>query len=385
VLRHFIIACAALASLVLIAPAALAASESATMTAGKPAGAEPTPTATAQKPAATNAGIQPAAAASKTSADKAAATPPADRLTLAVALDPPAARVFPGEPLTVRITLHNATPGPLMVPDWDHFDPMIDVEVRISGYPEAGASADAAAPPVWTGVPFQKSDFRELPPGDTVITRTVTPLLPGKVHLAITVTGPSDTYAAPGTGRPVVLENAWIGHLAAALAVDAEASESPAATARYADVRARLADPAIAGDEKGRLLASIGDEKHYYAAQFLRSQCEALTPGTLRDSCLFQLLGLAKFGTAYDAVPLLLVTMSRSQADQQLRTAILDWTTEMLLQKGHQSIADQATYEWPEVLQKEARDEIVRLKSDRNPYLAARARDALLKLDAQKK
>ena len=191
----------------------------------------------------------------------------ADRITISVACDQPKAPVRAGEPLAIRITLRSAAPKPLMVPNWDHFAEEMDVRVSIAGYPgEHGNEAAAAAAP-WQGVPFQRGDFRELPPGETAVVRTVTPRLPGKARIAVAFESPSDTYLALTDGKPVRLENAWTGRITAAIDVDVPPQMSAEMKKRYDETRERLADPLVPGEQRGRLLAIVADEKHYFAAK----------------------------------------------------------------------------------------------------------------------
>jgi len=61
---------------------------------------------------------------------------PPDPLSVSVARDQPDAPVYAGEPVALRITLHNAAPGPMMLPDWEHF-PVIGLGAKITDYPGA--------------------------------------------------------------------------------------------------------------------------------------------------------------------------------------------------------------------------------------------------------
>jgi len=377
VLRTRVLGCVLLGSLAIFAGAGAAVAE-------KP-GPQPviveTPTGDARPAAAaTPAVAAPARPATDTA--RPAADSQAGRLTVAAALDSPTAPVHPGEPLAIRITLHNAISGPLMVPDWDHVPGLIDVRAEITGYPASSSPGGETVGPSSDGAAPQKGDLRELPPGDTVVLRTLTPMLPGRVHVIVGVNVPPDGRAAATEVKPIRPENVWTGQLSASVVVDAAAEESPAIRSRYEDCRARLADPQAPAEQKVRLLAQVADEKHYWAADFIRDQCDALPQGPLRDAAFGQLLRLAKVGTAYESIPLLVDSMTSPRLDPQVRAAILDWTVESLIQKGRLTIAGQAAYQWPEVLQKEARDEIVRLRNDRNADLAALARDALLRLNS---
>jgi hypothetical protein len=305
--------------------------------------------------------------------------PKADAVTLSVSRETPDAPVYAGEPLALRITLRNPTAGPLMVPNWEHFADQVSVQVAVTGYP--GESGNAGQPPAtWDGGPFQKGDFRALAPGETVITRDPVPLLPGKARITVGFHGPSDTYLSLTDGKKVRLQNAWTGHLYATLTLDVSADISPQMKQRYDDVRRQLADPLVPGEQKGRLLALVAEEKHYWAVRFLQEAAAGLPPGPMRDAAVLQLLKLAKLGTAYEAIPLLLASITDVNANQQMRLAILEWAVASLEEKGRMAIADQAAYTWPDALQKQARASIEAATKDRNPYFAARARDLLRRL-----
>jgi len=306
-------------------------------------------------------------------------TPAPDRVMISVARNQPDAPVRAGEPLAIRITLRNAAPKPLMVPDWDHFAEEMDVRVSIAGYPgEHGNEAAAAAAP-WQGVPFQRGDFRELPPGETAVVRTVTPRLPGKARIAVAFESPSDTYLALTDGKPVRLENAWTGRITAAIDVDVPPEMSAEMKKRYDETRERLADPLVPAEQRGRLLAIVADEKHYFAARFVLEMSRSLPAGAMHDAALWQLAKLAKTGAGYEGIPALLDAMTDASVEQTLRVALLEWAALSLAQKGRLPIADQALYVWPDDLLKRARDQMKRLTEDSNPYFAAKAKELLRK------
>jgi len=311
-------------------------------------------------------------------AQEAPARPP---LEVSAAREAPDAAAYVGEALALRIVLRNNTPAPLMVPNWDHFAGTVQAGVRITGYPGEHGEAEEAAGP-WEGGPFQKSDFRALPPGETVVSRAVTPMLPGKALVTVGVHGPTDEWRSLADGKAYRLENGWTGHIYATLTADVLPTESPATKARCEEVRKRLADPLVPAEQKGRLLAIVGEEKHYFAARFLRETADALPSGPMKDAAIWQLVKLAKVGTAYESFPRLLEWMVQDKTDQDIRVAIMEWAAESLGARGRVRVADQAWYIWPEPLQKQAREDIERLTRDRNPYFAARARETLEHLDS---
>jgi hypothetical protein len=309
-----------------------------------------------------------------------AATP--ERLTLAVARESPGAPVYAGEPAALRIVLRNNTAGPLMLPDWEHF-PVVNVSVLIAGYPGASGKGERAVHG-WEPAALQKSDFRELPAGETTVARTFTALLPGQASVEVRVTVPAaaDAYRSLADGKTVRVENAWTGDIAANLTVDVPAAISPSMKARYDRYRERLADPLVPAEQKGRLLVGVAGEKHYFAARLLRETAEGLKPGPMRDAATGCLLGLAKFGSGYEAIPLLVQAMNDPNVAQPTREDLLAWAADAILAKGVVAVNEQAWYVWPEALLKSARQAIEQMTKDRNPYLGQRAKDALRRIDA---
>jgi hypothetical protein len=323
----------------------------------------------------------PSAAPSEAKPGPASAAPEEDnRLEISAALDPPQAAVRVGEPVNLRITLKNKTSAPLMVPDWEQFAGVVTVDANITDYP--GASGRWGFFAIGESDVFQKGDFRPLPPGETVINRTLTLMLPGKAGIGVIFQNQADTYKSLTDGKTQQIKNAWTGRASADLQVEAPAAMSAEMIKRYADIREQLADKIVPAEQKGRLLAQVAEEKHYFAARFLREVAETQPPGPLRDAAVWQLVKLMKVGTAYEAIPMLLGYMAVAKNDLAIRVAILDWAAEALAQEGRLSIANQAKYTWPDALRKDARDKIKGLTEDRNPYLGARAKEALKRLEA---
>jgi hypothetical protein len=315
------------------------------------------------------------AAAAPAATEKPAAQP----VTISAALEPPDTTAYVGEPVTVLVTMKNSTGKPLMILDWEHFESEVAVLAVVTGYP--GEAGNTFKPEnTWTMTDAMKGDYRQLPPGETVVRRSVTPMLPGKLNLAVTLISPADTWRAGTDGKERTWENGWKGRATAGLAVPVAAEMSADMKKRYDDVRRQLEDPLIPAEQKGRLLGIMGSEKHYFAARFLREFAEKQPAGPLRDAAVWQLAKLAKADTAYEAIPLLLRWMTDSGTKQEIRVSILDWAGAMLAGGATTFIADQAVYTWPEALQKQAREAIQKMTEDSNPYLASRAKDALRKL-----
>jgi hypothetical protein len=306
----------------------------------------------------------------------AAEKPAAPSVTISVARDLPDVPAYVGEPLALRITLSNHTPGPLMVPDWEHFAEEIELRVKVTDYPgENGEPEEASG--FWEGGVFAKADFRALPPGDTVVVRSVVPMLPGKARVTAALHSPTDAYVALTDGKTLRFENGWTGHIYTSLMLDVPDEMSPEMRKRYDALGDQLKDPLVPAEQKGQLLEILAGEKHCFAARFLRQMCETLPAGAMRDAATWQLLKLAKVGTAYESIPLLLGWMLDAKTDQAIRVAVMEWAAKSLARKGRLPIADQASYTWPDALQKQARDGLQALTKDRNPYLAAKARELI--------
>jgi hypothetical protein len=73
--------------------------------------------------------------------------------------------------------------------------------------------------------------------------------------------------------------------------------------------------------------------------------------------------------------------MNDPNVEQSIRVAILEWAADALAQKGRCPILDQAFYQWPDDLLKRGRDQMNRATEDPNPYLAAKAKELLKRVD----
>lgn len=313
-------------------------------------------------------------------AEPPAARPAAGAVTISAALHLPHVPVRVGEPLAIRVTIRNTTAAPIMLPDWEHFTDEVSLCAWYTAYPnQSGRPLETCG--FWDIGALTSRDFRPLPPGEVEVVRTLTPVLPGKMHIMTAFHSPTDVLVSLTDGNQRRLDDGWAGSLVTDLLIDVPAEMSPEMVKRYGDVARRLADPLVPSDQKGRLLAIVADEKHYFAAQFIRRQCDTLPAGAMRDAAVWQLLKLAKVGPAYESIPQLLEWMVDPKTDQTIRVATLDWVADALARGTPTSIADQAWYAWPEALCKKARQAIQRLTMDRNPYLGARAKDALLRLE----
>jgi hypothetical protein len=233
------------------------------------------------------------------------------------------------------------------------------------------------------GGPYLKTWFRALPPGETVVERSFTPMLPGTAHLRGGLECWTDTYGHWG-GESKRWPNGWVGY-AYGYATVKVASDLPAETRqRYDNHRRTLQDPATSPEDKLKTLAEVAGEKHYFAARFIRETYDVAEPGRVKEAALRHLLDLAKFGTAYESFPLLVKVMEQENAPQDIRLTLLGWIGEVLARQGYQRLAEQAFHRYPEPLQEEARQTIQRLGQDRNPFVAARAREVLKALEPEK-
>jgi hypothetical protein len=153
---------------------------------------------------------------------------------------------------------------------------------------------------------------------------------------------------------------------------------------RYEEHRAEIERPTVPVEKKLEILAEVAGEKHYFAARFIRETYDVAEPGRVKEAALRHLLDLAKFGTAYESFPLLVKVMEQENAPQDIRLTLLGWIGEVLARQGYQRLAEQAFHRYPEPLQEEARQTIQRLGQDRNPFVAARAREVLKALEPEK-
>jgi hypothetical protein len=295
--------------------------------------------------------------------------------------------VHVGQEVTVRIILRNTTSGPLMVLDWEKYglrgqEYILTFGVTIEDYPGQGQESGVMKGVGRFGGPYLKTWFRALPPGETVVERSFTPMLPGTAHLRGGLECWTDKYGNWGE-EPNRWPNGWVGH-AYGYATIKVASDLPAETRhRYDNYRRTLQDSAISPEEKLKILAEVAGEKHYFAARFIRETYDAAEPGRVKEAALRHLVDLAMFGTAYESFPLLVKVMEQDDAPQDIRLTLLGWIGKVLV-RGYQELAEQAFHRYPEPLQEEARQAIQRLAQDRNPFVAAKAQEVIKSLEAKK-
>jgi hypothetical protein len=294
---------------------------------------------------------------------------------LAVGIVSERGEVHVGEPVAVRVVLRNLTASPVLVVDWEKNSPGLRLGVTITAsQPRPGARP---APPderlvnLWT-VPA-KDWFRPLEPGDTVIERTFTPMLPGWAEVAATFTSSTALCREPG-GQEKKVEGVWLGAAWAAARVVVSAEMAPEMKRRYEARRRRLADAAVSVDDRRRILDELAAEKHFFAARMLAEAWQALPEEPLREAALGRLIALARLGTAYDAFALLVGALGSDRTTQAQRLDILDWASEVLARGGQVDVAGQAVHTVPEPLRTQTRDAIRRLVADPDAAVAAQAR-----------
>ena len=293
-----------------------------------------------------------------------------------------------GQEVTARIILRNTTSGPLMVLDWEKYGLrgqkyILPFEVRINDYPGEGRGTRGMRGGGMISGPYLESWFRALPPGETVVERSFTPMLPGTAHLRGGLECWTDKYGNWGE-EPKRWPNGWVGYAYGHATVKV-ASDLPAETRqRYDKYRRTLQDPEAPAEEKLKALAQVAGEKHYFAARFVRETYDAAEPGRAKEAALRHLVDLAMFGTAYESFPLLVKVMEQDDAPQDIRLTLLGWIGEILVRQGYQRLAEQAIHQYPAPFQEEARQAIKSLAQDRNPFVAAKAQEVLKALDAKK-
>ena len=296
--------------------------------------------------------------------------------------------VHVGQEVTVRIILRNTTSGPLMVLDWEKYGLrgqkyILTLEVTIEDYPCQGRKSDAGRVGGRISGPYLETWFRALAPGETVVERSFTPMLPGTAHLKGGLQCWTDKYGF-GAEERKRWPNGWVGWAYGHATVKV-ASDLPAETRqRYDNYRRTLQDPEAPAEEKLKALAQVAGEKHYFAARFIRETYDAAEPGRVKEAALRHLVDLAMFGTAYESFPLLVKVMEQEDAPQDIRLTLLGWIGEVLARKGYQGLAEQAFHRYSEPLLEEARQAIGRLAQGRNPFVAAKAQEVLKALKAKK-
>jgi len=297
--------------------------------------------------------------------------------------------VHVGQEVTARITLRNTTSGPLMVLDWEKYAPrrqkyILPFQVTIEDYPGQGRGTRGMRGGGRISGPYPETWFRALPPGETVVERSFTPMLPGTAHLKGGLKCWTDKYGDWGE-EPKRWPNGWVGYAYGHATVKV-ASDLPAeARQRYDKYRRTLQDSEAPAEEKLKALAEVAGEKHYFAARFIRETYDAAEPGRVKEAALRHLVDLAMFGTAYESFPLLVKVMEQDDTPQDVRLTLLGWIGEVLARKGYQGLAEQAIHLYPEPLQEEARQTIQRLAQDRNPFVVAKAQEVLKRLEAKGK
>jgi hypothetical protein len=298
--------------------------------------------------------------------------------TVALALSAPAmAALAPRperpRPVPVRIAIRNTTASPLLLVDWEKNAPSLAVAVTITAsQPRPGRDLpDERLVNLWTAP--AKDWFRALPPGDTVLERTVTPLVPGWADVAATLTSSTSLYREPG-GEEKKVEGVWLGAAGASARVLVSGQMGDEMKRRYESHRRRLADAGVPLSERRRLLEEIAAEKHCFAARLLGEVWQSSAEEPVRESALAHLLVLARLGTAYEAFPALVTALGSDRTPGPQRLGILEWLIEVLAAGGRVNIAGQAVHVVPEPLRTQGRDVIRRLVADQDAAVAARAR-----------
>jgi hypothetical protein len=300
---------------------------------------------------------------------------------IAVAVDSKTGQLHVGEPTTVRVVIRNTTSRPVRLVDWEKNPRSLEVGLRITERPSPPDAPrdgpEAAAEGVRsTWAAPSKDWFRELPPGDTVLARTVTPLVPGWAEVGVRLASTTALYRDAG-GEEVRVADVWLGRAASSVRLPV-ASEMPADMKERCEVlRKRVTDTSVPSGARKRMLAEAAAAKHYFAARFLQEVYQALPPGPVRTAALEHLVDLAKLGTAYEAMPVLLGAMGSSLVPVETRVEILDWVANVLERRGLQPVADQGVHVYPEPLRDQARAAVRRLVFAGDPEVASRARRAV--------
>jgi len=282
-----------------------------------------------------------------------------------------------GAPMRLKVILRNTTQKPLLVQDWEKSPHVIILALATKDIP--GQSVGS-----WGPIGFSKPLVlpvarRPVPPGDTIAERSITPMIPGHLRIAVQVwcpAGPPDETS----GEKAI----WQGRARAALEIRIPADMPEDMKTRYADYQKRLNDSGLPLSDKMEILAKVAAEKHYFAARFIREACDTLSVGSLKDSAIEHLAKLARFGTAYESFPFLLNALSDDKTPVEARRVLLDWIAQVAEAGWYQRLGEQVSYSYPEPLRKQGLDALNRVSTGRDPYLAAKAADILKRLSEKK-
>ena len=298
------------------------------------------------------------------------------------------AGVYVGKPLHLKVILHNTTDKPLLIQDWEKCPHVITLQMATKDYP--GRSGVSWGPIGFGRTLVGRGVLKSLPPGETVVERfitfsgntiverTVIPMIPGDVRIAVQVWCPANVL-----GETKEEKASWQGKAQDHMGVFISAEMSAEMKTRYEEYRAEIERPTVSVKKELEILVAVAEEKHYFAARFIRETYDAAEPGRVKEAALRHLVDLAMFGTAYESFPVLVKVMEQEDAPQDIRLTLLGWIGEVLARQGYQGLAEQAFHRYPEPLQEEARQAIQRLAQDRNPFVAAKAQEVLTRLEAK--
>jgi len=291
------------------------------------------------------------------------------------------AGVYVGTPLRLKVILHNTTDKPLLIQDWDKGPHVLILSVCTKDYP--GQSGGSWGPIGFgrprVAMPRLGPILRPLPSGETLVERSVTPMIPGRVRIAVQVWCPPRKF-----WQEKGVENVWNGRVYGETVVVVPTQMAPEMKERYAGLRKELEDAQVGAERKIKILAEMAADRHYFAAHFIRDAYETLEPGRVKEAALEHLVDLAQFGTAYESFPLLVEVMADEKTPQETRKTLIGWMGDVLARGGRQNLAGQAFHQYPEPLQQEVRQAIKLLARDRNPLIAAKAREVLKRLPDEK-
>ena len=291
---------------------------------------------------------------------------------------------YVGDKVHILASLKNISDHDLFFPDWNkpRLREMLRSSCYVTGFPgEDMVDFSGYRIGAWRGGFYlRKEEFRRLKAGaKTSPLATQVPLhIPGEIYVSIRFTNPTNSYTTylNGDQRSVRYPGAWKGTTFSGLKIQIEPEISPEMKARYERSSQMVLDEAQPLQKRLAALSQVAEEKHYFAARFVRDLHKKPQDGPVRQAALKHLVSLLTFGTAYEALPDLLRVLADESASPEIRTEILDILGKMHLTEEFAgfSIGGQAYYRLPKELHQRALEAVKRVSRESDAALKRKAR-----------